>query len=296
MRVFVTGASGFVGSAVVSELLRAGHSVLGLARSDAAATALQMAGAEVHRGSMEDVDSLRAAVKAVDGVIHTAFNHDFSQFAANSQMESRAVEVLGEALHGSSRPLVVTSGLALLAKGPVATEADEPVPSSPSFPRASEATAMKFADDGVHVSVVRLPPTVHGEGDHGFVPRTIAFARQHGVSSYIGDGDNRWAAVHRHDAARAFRLALEHAAIGARYHAVAEEGIPFRQIAQTIGAQLGLPVASVSKQQAPSHFDWLAPFAAMSLAASSELTRKALNWTPAHPDLIADLQHAGYFA
>jgi nucleoside-diphosphate-sugar epimerase len=269
--------------------------VLGLARTDIAAAALRAAGADVQCGSLEDPDSLRAGVRAVDGVIHTAFNHDFSRFAENSRMESRAVEALGEALRGSARPLVVTSGLALLAAGPVATEADDPVPASPSFPRASEATAMKFAADGVPVSVVRLPPTVHGQGDHGFVPRAIAFARQHGASPYVEAGDNRWAAVHRHDAARVFRLALERGAIGARYHAVAEEGIPFRQIAQTIGARLDLPVASVSKQQSPAHFDWLAPFVAMNLAASSERTREALDWTPAHPDLMADLQQAGYF-
>lgn len=295
MRVFVTGATGFVGSAVVSELLRAGHAVLGLARTDAAAAALQKAGARVHRGSLEDIDSLRAGVEDADGVIHTAFNHDFSRFAENAHTESRAIDGLGEALRGSARPLIVTSGFATLSAGPVCVETDEPIPPSDRYPRASEATAMKFVADGVRVSVVRLPPTVHGQGDHGFVPRVIALARQHGVSPYIGDGSNRWAAVHRYDAARVFRLALERAASGGRYHAAAEEGIAFQQIAETIGKQLGVPVASVSKEQAPAHFEWLAPFVGMNMAASSERTRDTLGWTPTHPDLIADLRDAGYF-
>ncbi|RAO77523.1 3-beta hydroxysteroid dehydrogenase [Dyella jiangningensis] len=295
MRVFVTGATGFVGSAVVDELLRAGHAVLGLARTDAAAAALQAAGAEVHRGSLEDADSLRAGVEGVDGVIHTAFNHDFSRFAENARTESRAIDALGQALRGSARPLVVTSGFAVLASGPVCVETDEPIPASDHYPRASEATAMKYVVEGVPVSVVRLPPTVHGEGDHGFVPRVIAFARQHGVSPYIGDGSNRWAAVHRHDAARVFRLALECGASGARYHAVAEEGLFFRQIAETVGTRLGVPVTSVSKEQAPSHFEWLAPFVGMNMAASSEHTRDALGWTPMRPDLLADLRDADYF-
>jgi nucleoside-diphosphate-sugar epimerase len=295
MRVFVTGATGFVGSAVVSELLRAGHAVLGLARTDEAAAALHKAGAGVHRGSMEDLDSLRAGVDAADGVIHTAFNHDFSRFAENALTESRAVDALGEALRGSERPLIVTSGFAMLSAGPVCVETDEPIPPSDRYPRASEATAMKFVDAGVRVSVVRLPPTVHGQGDHGFVPRVIAFARQHGVSPYIGDGSNRWAAVHRYDAAHVFRLALERAASGGRYHAVAEEGIPFRQIADTVGKQLGVSVVSVSKEQAPAHFEWLAPFVGMTMAASSERTRETLGWTPSHPELLADLRDAGYF-
>jgi nucleoside-diphosphate-sugar epimerase len=295
MRVFVTGATGFVGSAVVSELLRAGHEVRGLARTDAAAAALRAAGAGVHRGSLEDTGSLRAGVEGVDGVIHTAFNHDFSRFADNARAESRAIDALGQALRGSARPLVVTSGFAVLASGPLCVETDEPMPASDHYPRASEAAAMKFVTEGVPVSVVRLPPTVHGEGDHGFVPRVIAFARQHGVSPYIGDGGNRWAAVHRHDAARAFRLALERGASGARYHAVAEEGLPFRQIAETVGMQLGVPVVSVSREQAPAHFEWLAPFVGMNLAASSERTRETLGWAPTRPDLLADLRDAGYF-
>jgi len=295
MRVFVTGATGFIGQAIVQELIAAGHSVLGLARSDGAAETLARLGATAHRGELADTDSLAAGVHACDGVIHTAFIHDFSKFEENCRTDRRAIEALGAALAGSSRPLVVTSGTALATPGRLAVEEDAPAVSP--FPRvASEEAAAAVAARGVHVSVMRLPPTVHGVGDHGFVPILIGLAREKGVSAYVGEGNNVWPAVHRKDAARAFRLALEKGAAGAWYHAAAERGIPFRNIAAAIGKGLGIPVIGLTPEEADAHFGWLAHFAAIDNPTSSERTRERLGWQPEQPGLMSDLDGPGYFA
>jgi len=296
MRVFVTGATGWVGSAVVRDLMEAGHQVLGLARSEAGAQALAAAGAEVQRGDLEDLDSLRTAAAACDGVIHTAFIHDFSRFQTNADIDLRATQAIGEVLAGSGRPLVTTSGtllLAFVAPGRVGTEEDA---GDASVPRvASELATLALASRGVRSSVIRLPPSVHGDGDKGFVPRLIDIARESGVSACIGDGTNRWPAVHRLDAARLFRLALEGGEAGSRYHAIGDEGVPVRELAEVIGRRLGLPVASRTPEEAPGHFGFLARFVGLDGPASAALTRQRLDWTPTHRGLIADLQQGVYF-
>ncbi len=296
MRVFLTGATGFVGSAIIPELLSAGHLVLGLTRSDKGAEALKAAGAEPHHGDLEDLDSLRRGAEATDGTIHCGFIHDFSNFAKSCEIDRVAIETMGSALAGSGRPFLITSGLAGLAPGRLGIEEDAPVPDS--SPRvASEGLALGFAARGVRAGVVRLSPSVHGEGDHhGFVPINIKLAREKGFAAYIGDGANRWAGVHRLDAARLYRLALEKGVAGSRYHGVADEGVSTREIAEAIGRGLNLPVRSLSAEEAKSHFGWMVFFFGMDLAASSALTRERLDWHPTRPGLLADLEQGHYFA
>jgi nucleoside-diphosphate-sugar epimerase len=294
MRVFITGATGFVGSAIVQELINAGYQVLGLARSDAGARSLIAAGAQVQRGDLQDLESLRSGAAASDGVIHTAFNHDFSKFAENCEMDRRAIETLGSVLEGSERPMLVTGGLATLAQGRLATEEDAPLPASSTYPRVSEVTAEKLLTRGVRVSTVRLPQ-VHDTHRAGLVTYAIAVAREKGVSAYVGGGLNRWAAVHVLDTARLYRLALEKREAGARYHAVAEEGVPFRRIAEAIGRGLNIPVVSQSSEEAAVHFGFLAGFVGRDLTGSSVQTQQGLGWRPTGPGLIADLEHASEF-
>jgi len=293
MRVFVTGGTGFIGSAIVRELIDAGHQVLGLARSGAGARSLAAAGAELHRGSLEDLKSLRSGAAAADGVIHTAFIHDFSNYAPAAEADRRAIETLGVALAGSDRPLIVTSGtLVAQSQGLLATEEDA---ANPSFPRKSEEAALATVSHGVRASVVRLPPSVHGKGDHGFVPHLITIAREKGVSAYVGGGRNRWPAVHRLDAAHLYRLVLEKGSAGASYHGVADEGVPTREIAEIIGRHLNVPVVSKSREEAADHFGWIALFFGMDGPASSALTQERLGWRPVQPGLIADLNAEHYF-
>ncbi|WP_437326250.1 SDR family oxidoreductase [Sorangium sp. So ce381] len=293
MRIFLTGASGFIGSSIVPELARAGHRALGLARSDASAERLAAAGVDVHRGSLTDLDSLRRGAAACDGVIHCAFSHDdFTDYAGNCEKDRGAIEALGGALAGSGRPLVIASGIARFAPGRVASEDEAPDASAGGLRAASEQLALSFASRGVRVSSLRLPPSVHDDGDHGFVPMLIEIARKTGRSGYVGGGENRWPAVHRLDAARLFVLALEKAPAGARLHAIGDEGIPTRDIAGVIGRKLGVPVESVPKE----HFGWLGGFFALDTPASSALTQARFGWKPEKAGLLADLEHGTYFA
>jgi nucleoside-diphosphate-sugar epimerase len=306
MRVFVTGASGWIGSAVVPELIGAGHQVIGLARSDASADALAAAGAEVQRGNLDDLDTLRDAAAASDGVIHLAFKHDIAfsgGFEEAANADRRAVQTFGEALAGSDRPLLIASGTLMVAPGGIATEQDGH-DSNPALaamgggPETRWGTAeltLSLASRGVRSSVLRLPPTNHGDGDHGFIATLVDIARQKGVSGYIGDGTNRWPAVHRLDSAHLFRLALEQAPAGSTLHAVADEGVPIRDIAEVIGRHLEIPVVSISPEDAPGHFTWMAGFLGVDNPASCAFTRELLGWNPTRPGLIEDLNQGHYF-
>jgi nucleoside-diphosphate-sugar epimerase len=296
MRVFVTGATGFVGSGVVQDLLGAGHQVLGLARNDANAESLARLGVDVQRGDLSDTESLEAGARASDGVIHTAFIHDFSQFPKSAEIDRRAIEVMGAALAGSGRPFLTTSGIGLLTPGRLGTEDDEGDPNSGAALRGpAEEVTVAMALEGVRSMVIRLPPSVHGDGDHGFVPMIIAHARQRGVSVYLGDGLNRWPAVHRLDSARLYRLALEKGDAGARYHAVDDEGVPFREIAEVIGRRLNVPVVSISREEAAERYGFVGHFMGVDLPASSAKTRERLGWSPTGAGLIADLDDERYF-
>jgi len=299
MRVFVTGASGWIGSAVVPELIGAGHEVVGLARSDASAAALIAAGAEVRHGSLDDLDTLRSAAAESDGVVHLAFKHDVAfsgGFADAADADRRAIETFGEALAGSGRPLVIASGLAGLNTGALATEETMPDPDSPAGHRTlSERAALALASSDVRSSSLRLPPTVHGAGDAGFMAMLVGVARDKGVSGYIGDGANHWPAVHRADAARLFRLAVESAPAGTVLHAAAEQGVPLRDVAEAIGCGLGVPVVSVDPADAGEHFGWLGTFLGFDVLASSDRTRELLGWEPTHQGLVEDLDQGHYF-
>lgn len=297
MRVFVTGATGFVGSAVTEELLREGHQVMGLARSDASAKWLEEAGAEVLRGDLEDLDTLRRGALEADAVAHLGFIHDFTRFKEVCEVEGRALEAMGAALEGTDKPFVITSGTLLVAPGRVGTEDDAAGLTVEQFPRAiTEITARKLADKGVNAMLVRLSPSVHGDGDHAFVPTLIKLAREKGVSAYVGEGKNRWTGVHRLDAAVLYRLALEAGRRGARYHGADEEAIPFKEIAEVIGKRLGVPVVSVSAEKAGEHFTWLAHFVQMDGPCSSRLTRERLRWAPREVGLLEELGRSeGYF-
>jgi nucleoside-diphosphate-sugar epimerase len=290
MKIFVTGATGFIGSAVVKELVGAGHQVLGMARSEEGAKSLIAAGAQVQKGDLNDLESLRSGAVSSDAVIHTAFIHDFSKFAESCAIDEQAIETLGSTLEGSERPMLVTSGLTIAAQGRMPNEEDPHLPVSAAMPRASEATAEKLLKRGVHVSVVRLPQ-VHNTLKQGLITYLIAAAREKGMSAYVGDGLNRFAAVHVLDAARVYRLALEKGQAGARYHAVAEEGVPVREIAEAIGRGLKVPVVSKSPEEAAAIFGpWLGRFVGRDLIASSEQTRQRLGWQPTGPGLITDLE------
>jgi nucleoside-diphosphate-sugar epimerase len=296
MRVFVTGASGWIGSAVVPELIAAGHEVTGLARSDASAAALTSAGAAVQRGNLDDVESLRAGARASDAVIHLAYIHDFSQFDENARIDLQAIQAIGAELEGSDKPFVITGGTAALTPGQVSTERDTVAPDHPLRARAvSEEAALALADKGVRVSTVRLAPTVHGDGDHGFMSTIISVAREKGVSAYVGDGSNRWPAVHRLDAAHLFRLAVENAPAGSVLHGIADEGVSLRAVAEVIGRHLDVPVTALAPEDSAGHFGWLGHLLAADIPSSSTLTRELLAWQPMQPGLVEDLEKGHYF-
>ena len=292
MRVFVTGAAGFIGTATTKELIANGHEVLGLARSDANVEALKKLGAKVHRGALEDLESLRKGAKETDGTIHLAFIHDFAKFAENGQIDKRAIDAMGEAMEGTNKPFIVTSGTLLVAPGRLATE-DDPV--SPGLPRMSESAGLAFAKRGVRAMAVRLPQVHGGDGKCGLVNYLLAVAQQKGVSAYVGDGGNRWSGAHRLDVARLYRLALEKGTAGSSYHAVADEGVTARDIAEIIGRHLKVPTRSISLDEAPAHFGFMAMFAGMDGAASSALTQQRLGWKPTQIGMIADISRPGYF-
>lgn len=295
MRVFVTGATGFIGEAVVHELLDAGHQVLGLARSEEAAEKLAQWGAKAHQGNLTDLESLKAGAKACDGVIHLAFIHDFSTYQQNAQIDREALKAMAEALEGTGKPLISTSGTAVAEGNGVATEEDGPESGGAGSIRAVSEEVLEAAKRGVRAMTVRLSPSVHGEGDHGFIPSVINFALTNGFAAYTADGNNRWPAVHRKDAAVLFRLALEKGEAGKRYHGVAEEGITFKEIADTIGASLNIPVRSISQDETAGYYQWLAKFATMDNPTSSAFTRQSLGWEPTGPGLLEDMRLNGYF-
>jgi nucleoside-diphosphate-sugar epimerase len=307
MRVFITGASGWIGRGVVPELTAAGHAVVGLARSDASAQALQAAGVEVRAGSLDDLDTLRDAAASCDGVIHLAFMHDLAfsgDFLGAAEADRRAIEHFGEALAGSEKPFVIASGLLGLTPGRVATERDglatetadgEAPMSGPERRRANAHLTLALADRGVRSSIVRLPPTCHGDGDNGFMAAAIGFAREKGAAAYVGDGSNRWPAVHRDDAARVFRLALESAPAGSALHAIGDEGVPLREVAEVFASHLDVPAVSVAPEQAGEYVGWLGGFWGLDSPASAQITRELLGWQPTHPGLIEDLDAGHYF-
>lgn len=297
MRVFVTGATGWVGSALVKELIEAGHKVIGLARSEEKARALSAAGGKPLHGSLSDLQSVRQGASMADGVIHLAFGHlDMSKIAEAAEQDRQAIQTFADAYAGSDRPIVTTGGFGILPQGEIFTEARPLGPINPAFPRASEQTTLAVATRGARATWVRLPRAVHGVGEwHGFIPQLAKLAREKGYSAYIGDGQNLWPSVHRLDAARVFRLALEHGAQGGPFHAVADEGIPFRQIAEAMGRQIDVPCKSISPVEAAGHFGFRAMFVAGNGPASSERTRSLLGWVPREPDLISDISQPEYY-
>jgi len=294
MRIFLTGATGFIGSAIIPELIHAGHQVLGLTRSEAGVQSLIAAGAEVHRGDLDDLESLRSGAAKSDGVIHCAFNHDFSQFVVNCEQDRRAIEAIGDVLADSDRPLVITSGTGMGSAAPGQLATEDYFDTNHPTPRKSEAAGVAVAERGVNVSVVRLPQ-VHDTVKQGLISYAVQMAREKGVSAYIGEGLNRWPAAHVLDVARLYWLALEKHEAGSRYNAVAEEGISMREVAEVVGRGLKVPVVSLSAEEAPAHFGWLAMFAGMDMPASSALTQERLGWHPTGPGLIADLEQMNYF-